>query len=102
MIRFNEKEKVFHIQTKNTSYVFYVSDFDALEHLYYGKKVPDDNVKYIGNRQIYGHLAHESRESRAFTTSVLGMEISPFNSGYIRTPSVIYNCGGTLDCNSLR
>ena len=102
MIRFNEKEKVFHIQTKNTSYVFYVSDFDALEHLYYGKKVPDDNVKYIGNRQIYGHLAHESRESRAFTTSVLGMEISPFNSGDIRTPSVIYNCGGKLDCNRLR
>lgn len=102
MIRYNEQEKVFHIQTRNTSYVFYISDFNSLEHLYYGKKVPDDNVKYIGNRQIYGHLAHESRESRAFTTSVLGMEISPFNSGDIRTPSVVYNCGGNVDCNRLR
>lgn len=102
MIRFNEREGIFHIQTKNTSYVFYISDFKALEHLYYGKKIPDDNVKYIGNRQIYAHVAHESREERDFTTSVLGMEISPFNSGDIRTPSVIYNCEGNLDCNRLR
>ena len=102
MIRFNEKEGVFHIQTKSTSYVFYISDFKALEHLYYGKKIPDDNIKYFGNRQIYSHVAHESRESRAYTPSVLGMEISPFNSGDIRTPSVIYNCDGDVHANRLR
>jgi alpha-galactosidase len=101
-IRFNEQEKLFHIQTKSTSYIFYISDFNALEHLYYGKKVPDDNVKYIGNRQIYGHVAHEHRDRRDFNTSVQGFEIAPFNSGDIRTPSVVYNCNGQLDCNRLR
>ena len=30
------------------------------------------------------------------------MEISPFNSGDIRTPSVNYNCDGNVHCNRLR
>ena len=101
-IRFNEQEKIFHIQTKGSSYVFYISDHNALEHLYYGKIIPDDNVKYIGNRQIYSHIAHESRESRAFSASVLGLEIAPFNAGDIRTPSVVYDYDNCVDCNRLR
>lgn len=102
MIRFNEKEQIFHIQTERSSYVFCVSEHNSLEHLYYGKKIYDDNVRYIGNRQIYSHVAHEYREKREFNTSVAGFEIAPFNSGDIRTPSVIYNCDGNLDCNRLR
>ena len=102
MIRYNEQEQVFHIQTKNTSYVFCVSDHNSLEHLYYGKKIFEDNVKHISNRQIYGHVAHEYKERRDFNASVQGFEIAPFNGGDIRTPSVIYNCDGNVDCNRLR
>lgn len=101
-IRFNEQERVFHLQTKDTSYVFCVSEFDALEHLYYGKRIPDDNVRYMGSRQIYAFHAHESRDSRAFSASTVGLEISPFNSGDFRTPSVVYNYDGQLDRNRLR
>ena len=102
MIVFDKENLLFHLQTKNTSYVFCVSDFNALEHLYYGAKIPLDNVKYISNRQIYAHHAHESRDSRRFSASTVGLEISPFNSGDIRTPSVVYDCGGNVDCNRLR
>ena len=71
-IHFCTETKTFYLQTKNTSYAFYVSDFDALEHLYYGKKVPMDNLKYMGNRQWYAHHVHESRDSRDFSASSLG------------------------------
>ena len=101
-IQYNEQSKLFHLQTKNTSYVLCVSNYNALEHLYYGKKIPADDIKYISNRQIYSHLGHESREDRSFSPSVVGLEISPFNSGDIRTPSIVYNCGGNVDCNRLR
>ena len=101
-IVFNESQKIFHLSTKNTSYAFCVSDFNALEHLYYGKKIPADNVKYISNRQIYSHIAHESRDSREFCASIVGLEISPFNSGDVRVPSVAYNYGGCIDSNRLR
>ncbi len=101
-IFFDKTERIFYIHTKNSSYIFCVSDFDALEHLYYGKRIPNDNVKYISNRQIYAHHAHESRESRAFSASTVGLEIAPFNSGDFRTPSVVYDCNGNVDCNRLR
>ena len=101
-IQFFEKTKTFHLQTKNTSYVFYVSDFNALEHLYYGKKIHFDEIPYIGNRQWYAHHAHESRNSRDFSASSLSLEISPFNSGDIRTPSVVYDVDGDVNCNRLR
>lgn len=101
-IWFNEQERIFHLQTQNSSYVFCVVEHDALEHLYYGKKIPNDNIKHISNRQIYAHHAHESRDSRVFSASTVGLEISPFNAGDIRTPSVVYDCDGKLDCNRLR
>ena len=101
-IAFNGEENIFHLQTDKTSYVFCVTDFYALEHLYYGKKIPLDNVKYISNRQIYAHHAHESRTSRSYSAAAVGLEISPFNSGDFRTPSVVYDYDGDLDCNRLR
>ena len=101
-IQFYADEKIFHIQTKNSSYVFAVVDHNALEHLYYGKKIHADNIKYISNRQIYAHHTHEDRNSRAYSASCVGMEISPFNGGDFRTPSVVYNCDGKVDCNRLR
>ena len=101
-IIYQENEGIFHLQTKNTSYVFCVSDFSALEHLYYGKKIPTDNVKHISNRQWYAHISHESRESRDFCASVVGLEVSPFNSGDVRTPSAVCEVAGNIDVNRLR
>ena len=100
-ILFNEKEKIFHIQTQNSSYIFCISNYDILEHLYYGKKIPDDNVKYISNRQVYSFNAHENGD-RAFSVATVGLEISPFNSGDFRVPSVVYHYENNLDCNRLR
>ena len=101
-ILFNKKDKIFHIQTQNSSYVFCVSDYDVLEHLYYGKKIPDDNVKYISNHQVYSFNAHESRDNRAFSVATVGLEISPFNSGDFRVPSVVYHYENNVNCNRLR
>ena len=101
-ISFNESTKTFYLHTQNTSYVFCVADFDALEHLYYGARIPDDAVGYIGSRQIYAHHAHESRTSRAFSMGTVGLEISPWNCGDFRTPSVAYDYNHSMDSNRLR
>ncbi len=101
-IQFNEQTKIFHLQTKNTSYVFCVTDFNALEHLYYGKKIPLDDVRYISNRQIYSHVAHESRDDRKYCASVQGFEVSVFNNGDIRTPSVVFDYNNQAEACRLR
>ncbi len=101
-IHFNEQTKIFHITTENTSYAFCIAEHGVLEHLYYGKRISGDDLKYIGNRQIYSFHAHESRDSRKFSASSVGLEISVFNSGDFRTPSLVYDYEGALDCNRLR
>ncbi len=101
-IRIDEREKIFHLQTKNTSYVFCVTDFNAVEHLYYGKRIEEDDVRYISNRQIYSFHAHESRDSRRFSMATVGLEIAPFHSGDFRTPSVVYSSEGLVDRCRLR
>lgn len=101
-IHFNEQTKIFHITTENTSYVLCIAEHGVLEHLYYGKRISGDDLKYIGNRQIYSFHAHESRDSRKFSASSVGLEVSVFNSGDFRTPSLVYDYEGALDCNRLR
>ena len=96
-IRIDEEKKIFHLQTNNTSYIFCVTDFDAVEHLYYGARVEDDDVRYISNRQIYAFHAHESRDSRRFSMGTVGLELAPFHSGDFRIPSVVYSSEGLLD-----
>lgn len=101
-ILIDEQNKIFYLHTNNTSYIFCVTDFDALEHLYYGKRVAEDDVRYISNRQIYSFHAHESRDSRRFSMGTVGLEIAPFHSGDFRLPSVVYNSEGLVDRCRLR
>ncbi|MBQ8230114.1 MAG: alpha-galactosidase [Clostridia bacterium] len=101
-IHFNEQTKIFHITTEKTSYAFCIAEHGVLEHLYYGKRIAGDDLKYIGNRQIYAFHAHESRDSRKFSAASVGLEVSVFNSGDFRTPSLVYDYEGNLDCNRLR
>ncbi len=101
-ILFNRQKKIFKIDTKNSSYVFCVSDFAFLEHLYYGKRIQDEQIKYISNRQVYSFNSHESRESRAFSTATVCAEVAPFNNGDFRTPSLVYDYDNQTDCNRLR
>ncbi|MBQ4086869.1 MAG: alpha-galactosidase, partial [Clostridia bacterium] len=45
-ITYHEKEQIFHLQTKNTSYIFGLFNGRNPTHLYYGKRM--ENIKSIG------------------------------------------------------
>ena len=47
MIIFDEKEKIFKIDTENTSYVMGVIDEKYLVHIYYGKKLSGTHLAYL-------------------------------------------------------
>ena len=47
MIIFDEKEKIFKIDTENTSYVMGVIDEKYLVHIYYGKKLTGTHLAYL-------------------------------------------------------
>lgn len=47
MIRYDNKNKVFLLNTKNTSYGIAIVDDRYVEHLYYGAKLNDTNIRYL-------------------------------------------------------
>lgn len=47
MIRYDEKNKVFLINTQNTSYGIAIVDDRYVEHLYYGAQIEDTDIRYL-------------------------------------------------------
>ena len=46
-IRYNADTKTFILETKNSSYLMKVSRYGNLLHLYYGGRVPDEDLDYL-------------------------------------------------------
>lgn len=51
-IRFNNENKSFYLTGKACSYIFRVNDEGYLEHLYYGKRVSEENLSYLFDGMI--------------------------------------------------
>lgn len=51
MITYVEDSKIFKLDTQNTSYIFGIEDaFGYLVHYYYGRRISDINVSYLGKK----------------------------------------------------
>ena len=47
-IKFDEQNRVFQLDTENTSYLIGIADQEGfIGHIYYGKKISDSNVAYL-------------------------------------------------------
>ena len=67
MIQYADKNKVFLLNTQNTSYAIAVVDDRYVEHLYYGAKIEDTDIRYL-LREDEGPLtpSQKKRETGAF------------------------------------
>ena len=97
-IYFDEKNKVFNLQTKNTSYIFAVIQDKYLFHMHYGKKVSAvcDVEEYA--RQFNMNYATEDSTSNGVIGDYLPQEFSTFGSADYRKPTfhAQYENGGTV------
>lgn len=55
MIRVDEKNSVFLLNTQNTSYGIAIVDGRYVEHLYYGAKLEDTDIRYLARRRSAAH-----------------------------------------------
>ncbi|MCR5753659.1 MAG: alpha-galactosidase, partial [Acetatifactor sp.] len=61
-ISFNESEKVFRLDTPNSTYLIGIVDEKGfLGHIYYGKRIPDDNMQYLMRLPSYPETPAYSR-----------------------------------------
>ncbi|WP_456089591.1 glycoside hydrolase family 36 N-terminal domain-containing protein [Oribacterium parvum] len=55
-IVFHKEEHVFHLYNEEISYIMRIMENEQLEHLYYGKRIPD--------REGFSYLHEEARRSQ--------------------------------------
>jgi len=91
MITFNKKDQSFYLETKNTSYVFFVNQYKHLEHVYYGKKVEvfAELKEHLLHYQFeLGSSTSYSKESKGYQLNHVLLEYSSFGKGDYRNPSI--------------
>ncbi|MBO4858869.1 MAG: alpha-galactosidase [Treponema sp.] len=54
MITFNEQQKLFKLETPDSTYAILISEKGYLAHAYYGPKIGDDDVSYLTRQFEYG------------------------------------------------
>ena len=93
MIIYNEKNKIFTLTTKNSSYVFGVWN-DRLYHLYYGKRIGEINrqITDILSVKDVGFSAIDMGNPYGRSSDIMPMEFPTFGAPDLRTPAF----GGVL------
>jgi len=86
MITFNASQKIFKLDTPNSSYVIGVGDENYLLNLYYGAYIPDDNLWANAKRIKSASFspANKNIPREEFSTDVAPMEYSCNGSGDFR------------------
>lgn len=80
--------KVFALSTKNTSYVFRVTDTLQLEHMYYGRLIHEDEPTVLVEKHTFapGNTVAYTNDHMDFTLEDVALETSAIGKGDIREP----------------
>jgi len=86
-ISYNERERVFRLDTPNTTYLMgLASSENFLGHIYYGPTVPDDNMAYLLRLAERPFTPDETPEDRASFYDCFPFEYSAWGGGNFREP----------------
>ncbi len=97
-IRYSAEQKTFLLETRHTSYVMKVSGCGDLLHLYYGDRIPDENLDYLICQMDRGFSPNpdEAGNDRTYSRDFLPQEFSTNGVGDYRTSSIqVVNSDGS-------
>ncbi len=89
-VRFDDKTKVFHLETNHTEYQFKIDEVGILQHLYYGRKLGGQDMSYLFvpvDRGFSGN-PYELRGDRGHSPDVMPQEFSGCGVGDFRVSSM--------------
>lgn len=102
-IFYQEKERIFTLQTAHTTYQMKVDDFGFLLHLYYGKKVCG-NMDYLltyYDRGFSGNPA-DADSDRTYSLDALPQEYPAMGTGDYRSSAIVIRNADCSECCDLR
>ena len=79
-------DRVFKLSTQNTSYVFAITEDGHVEHIYYGKRIPDGNVDALRlkNTIMLGTTVDYKENKIGYSLDTLPLEYSGIGKGDFR------------------
>ncbi|MFR0593974.1 alpha-galactosidase [Limosilactobacillus mucosae] len=87
-IQLNASNRLFHLQTKHTSYVFHVIEDGSLGQLYYGPKIPfKDDYANLNTREEHDCTNTRTDEDVEFQAELLKQEYAGLGKGDYRYPA---------------
>lgn len=87
-IQVNASNRLFHLQTKHTSYVFHVIEDGSLGQLYYGPKIPfKDDYANLNTREEHDCTNTRTDEDVEFQAELLKQEYAGLSKGDYRYPA---------------
>ena len=96
-----EKDRIFTLQTKNTTYQIQVDRYGFLLHLYYGKKT-DTCMDYLLTYYDRGFSGnpYDAGEDRTYSMDTLPQEFPCYGNGDFRsTAFAVENADGSMSCD---
>ena len=96
-----EKDRIFTLQTKNTTYQMQVDRYGFLLHLYYGKKT-DGCMDYLLTYYDRGFSGnpYDAGENRTYSMDALPQEFPCYGNGDFRsTAFAVENADGSMSCD---
>lgn len=102
-ILFQQDERVFTIQTKQTTYQMKIDDFGYLLHLYYGGKI-SGNMDYLLTFYDRGFSAnpYDAGSDRTYSMDVLPQEYPTMGTGDYRNSALVIRNADESECCDLR
>ena len=97
--RYNAETKTFILETAHSSYIMKVSRYGNLLHMYYGSRIPDEDLDYLLTFSDRGFSPnpYEAGNDRTFSLDFLPQEFSGSRSGDYRSSSLelVWGEGGS-------
>lgn len=89
-IQYSENNQVFTLQTRNSTYQMKIGSYNYLMHLYYGKKIIDQNTDYLVTYYDRGFSPNpnEAGNDRTFSLDAIPQEYSSCGVGDYRISSM--------------
>ncbi len=88
---FLNKDNVFHLSTKKTSYIFRALPTGQLEGMYYGKKIRNsDNLEYLYDKHAagYSNSTPYTQKDTSLSLDHIALEYSAYGKGDYRLPAM--------------
>lgn len=87
-IVYHEDEKVFHLQANQTSYIFQVTEFGHLAHLYWGRKISaDGSASVLLQRTFRTFTPIYGRAGLDYSLDTLPQELPAYGNSDLRFPA---------------